>query len=166
MAYFFSVFTLKERNLFREERERALRYLLGKQKQGRWQTTWYRSDLYATSRVCDFILQFIESCTECRKALESARAYVIRRQRADGSWGKDAPSFLDTAFALQILKNSGGGQNLLRARQFLLAGQLIEGAWPAEPFFFLDISQRSRPEQHFIGNKLYSTAIVLLALRD
>lgn len=166
MAYFFASLAREEEKLFDHERQRAAQYVLSQQQPaGNWKTTWYRSDLYATYRVHHFLSAF--SGPQFAEAARRAENYVLKMQRKDGTWGKESPSILDTAFALLVVKRTAAAtpNRLARAWEFLMNAQEQNGAWRAEPFFFLDLSQRqSGKAPVFIGNELYSTAIALEAV--
>lgn len=166
MAYFFATLEEHERAAVSEALKKAAQYLVKQQQaDGRWKTVWYRSDFYATYRVHSLLAQLSDA--EYAHAVRKAESYTIKRQRRDGSWGEQMPSILDTAFALLLLKNAKSADTAVmkKARDFLYAAQLKSGAWPAESFFFLDISQRKTGQAPtYIGNELYSTALILLAL--
>ncbi|GAB4440791.1 MAG: hypothetical protein OHK0011_23280 [Turneriella sp.] len=168
MAYFFAALSPTERKRYSVQVGRAANYLLARQKaNGSWSTVWYRSDLYATFRVYSFLFSVCGKDSKCQAALARAERFVLGRQKEDGSWGEKDASVLDTAFALLVLCQSHPctESRLARAWDFLYSKQRPDGAWPAEPFFFLDLSQREQTQApRFIGSELYSTSIVIAAL--
>jgi len=168
MAYFFHALTTSKLYGFSAALDKAAQYVAHtQQRDGSWKTVWYRNDLYAVYRVHRFLSQG-EYKFQYAQNLRAAEAYVFASRLGDGTWGKDQKSsVLDTAFALEILRNSPRitKNELDRALHFLLSRRNIVGGWPSEPFFYLDIAQRAKTSgKVFIGSTIYSTVIATESL--
>ncbi|MBS0616641.1 MAG: hypothetical protein JSR44_00520 [Spirochaetes bacterium] len=168
MAYFFHALLSSKLSGFSAAIDSAAQYAgRTQQRDGSWKTVWYRNDLYAVYRVHRFLSQEKYRFQYARN-LRAAEAYVIGARLSDGTWGQDQKScILDTAFALEILRNSPRTikKDLDQAMHFLLSKRNNAGGWPPEPFFYLDISQRVKTSgKVFIGSTIYSTVIATESL--
>ncbi|MBO2460497.1 prenyltransferase/squalene oxidase repeat-containing protein [Actinomadura violacea] len=77
-------------------------WLVGRQDDaGRWTDRWHASPLYATA-CCALALDAFGG-PDAVPAVDRAIGWVIREQRADGSWGRWDGTAEETAYAVQIL---------------------------------------------------------------
>jgi hypothetical protein len=88
----------------------------------------------------------------------SALAAVIQKRRRGGHWG----SPLNTALAVSALAEQGYTRGLGPAITALLAAQLPDGSWPAEPFC---IDPARRGKRFYNGASALTTALALEALQ-
>jgi halimadienyl-diphosphate synthase len=91
---------------------------------GSWTDKWHASPYYATV-CCATALASHGGTAESAAALRKAVEWVLATQRADGSWGRWAGTYEETAYAVQILLRTRVpdvvGQAAARGCAFLLA---------------------------------------------
>src|SRR5690606_41793282 len=87
--------------------EKVTRWLLGQQGgDGFWTDRWHASPYYATAS-CALALERYGGSGSA-DAVARARAWVLRTQRPDGSWGRWEGTAEETAYAGQTLPLTGG----------------------------------------------------------
>ena len=87
--------------------EKVTRWLLGQQGgDGFWTDRWHASPYYATAS-CALALERYGG-SGAADAVARARAWVLRTQRPDGSWGRWEGTAEETAYAVQTLLLTGG----------------------------------------------------------
>jgi hypothetical protein len=74
---------------------------------GSWTDRWHASPYYATACCALALARFDRE--RSRDAVDRARRWVLATQRPDGSWGRWRGTAEETAYAVQILLNRGGG---------------------------------------------------------
>lgn len=87
------------------------------------------------------VARALEAGGEClRPSSSRIQAWLLQHQRADGSWGGVMETAL-TANALLALRRRGRAVD--RAIRFLIARQMPDGSWPAEPYYLMNTEGKS-----------------------
>ncbi len=149
--------------------QQALQFLVQSQnEEGHWGYNWYYNAVpyYVTMPVTDVLARY-----SCYAPLGKTRDYVLRRQRADGSWFFDAEGFdnqlsseVHTVYALETLMNCGAlpDEGPVRAGfRWLLGQQRPDGSWCGGVFPYPPSEQYRRFKT---GQDVYGTAAILVAL--
>ncbi|WP_091288427.1 prenyltransferase/squalene oxidase repeat-containing protein [Amycolatopsis xylanica] len=71
------------------------------ERDGSWQDKWHASPYYATVCCAVALAEHGDECTA--SSVRDAVGWVLANQRPDGSWGRWAGTFEETAYAVQIL---------------------------------------------------------------
>ncbi len=88
--------------------DKAAAWLRARQRaDGSWTDRWHASPYYATASCALALARFDRE--RSREAVNRARRWVLATQRPDGSWGRWRGTAEETAYAVQILLNRGGG---------------------------------------------------------
>jgi len=149
--------------------QQALQFLVQSQnEEGHWGYNWYYNVVpyYVTMPVTDVLARY-----SCYAPLGRTRDYVLRRQRADGSWRFDAEGFenqlsseVHTTYALERLMNCGlePDEGPVRAGfRWLLGQQRADGSWGAGTFPYPPSEQY---RSFKTGQDVYGTAAILVTL--
>jgi halimadienyl-diphosphate synthase len=88
--------------------DKAASWLRARQRaDGSWTDRWHASPYYATACCALALARFDRE--RSMDAVDRARRWVLATQRPDGSWGRWRGTAEETAYAVQILLNRGGG---------------------------------------------------------
>ncbi|MQA06953.1 MAG: prenyltransferase [Pseudonocardiaceae bacterium] len=74
--------------------------------EGNWWDKWHASPYYATACCAVSLAEY--GVSDAAKAVAKAVDWVLGSQRADGSWGRWAGTYEETAYAVQILLRARG----------------------------------------------------------
>ena len=86
-------------------------WLLGQQRvDGQWDDRWHASPYYATSSAAVALIGY-GAGAEVAQAVDRAVEWMLRTQRADGSWGRWDGTAEETAYALQLLCAADAGRH-------------------------------------------------------
>jgi squalene-hopene/tetraprenyl-beta-curcumene cyclase len=125
---------LYDTSRYRTELLRTVAYLEAAQdERGVWLSKWYAGPYYGTYRV----VSAISVLSPSSEALGRARAFLLRSQREDGSWGEGWSDPLATALSVLALTALGmqlEDEAIERGITYLVGTQEPDGGWPASPF--------------------------------
>lgn len=134
---------------------------------------------YATARA------FHSGASCLAPAVRDLRAWILGRQRADGSWGSVFPTALAVNALMYLDVSSSSPKNAVeRGIAFLLASQRSDGSWPAEVYYMMNAQPKPPtrtpvilvntgqvvegykvlPQPTYWASELGTTALVLEAL--
>jgi hypothetical protein len=149
--------------------QQALQFLGQSQNEdGHWGYNWYYNAVpyYVTMPVTDVLARY-----SCYAPLGKARDYVLRRQRADGSWSFNAEGFenqlsseVHTTYALETLMSCGiePDEGPVRAGfRWLLEQQRADGSFCGGVFPYPPSEQY---RSFKTGQDVYGTAAILVTL--
>ena len=96
---------------------------------GSWTSKWYDGPYYGTFRAAAVLKDLLPAGS----SMDRARAFVLSRQRHDGSWGEASTEPLSTALALLALDELGMAHEHAFARgiEYLTSAQHRTARWSA-----------------------------------
>jgi squalene-hopene/tetraprenyl-beta-curcumene cyclase len=148
---------------YRDPLRRASAYLLAMQQEsGAWPSKWYAGPYYGT--FC--AVAVLGVLTPNSPALSRARAFLLSKQHADGSWGEEGGDPLSTGLALLALcrgcfsRVPGTDTAVERGADYLARTQEADGGWPAVTW----LSFLSLDGPIASGSRTITTAFCLKAL--
>lgn len=102
-------------------------WLVGQQMEdGRWEDRWHASPFYATASAASALNAF--GGPESADAVQRAIEWILREQRAEGSWGRWNATAEETAYAVQVLTLTRTGQGGAAMRNAMTGRAIRRGA--------------------------------------